>query len=175
MSPRTILIEERQQTKAMKSGWFQWRTRPSTPHPGQEFWSALHHKWPHKSLQSGSLMVLAVKPLKRELELLQAWTSSWFHRAKNCLGIWMNKWSYMQKCLYSKQPQSKSKIVTIQVAGKKLQEISWNQQENQRRLFCRRVFLQAIAGGRRKTHQVYRKSLSSQPGRIMNVLFPLPF
>ena len=35
----------------------------------------------------------------------------------------MNKWSYMQKCLYSKQPQSKSKIVTIQAAGKKLQEI----------------------------------------------------
>ena len=39
---------------------------------GQEFWSALHHKWPHKSLQSGSIMVLAVKPVKRELELLQA-------------------------------------------------------------------------------------------------------
>ena len=133
------------------------------------------HKWPHKSLQSGSLMVLAVKPLKRELELLQAWTSSWFHRAKNCLGIWMNKWSYMQKCLYSKQPRSKSKIVTIQAAGKKLQEISWNQQENQRRLFCRIVFLQEIAGGCKQTHQVYRKSLSSQPGRIMNALFPLPF
>ena len=83
------------QTKAMKSGWFQWRTRPSTPHPGQEFWSALHHKWPHKSLQSGSLMVLAVKPLKRELELLlskhephrsfivprTAWGSGWISEA----------------------------------------------------------------------------------------------
>ena len=67
----------------------------------------------------------------------------------------MNKWSYMQKCLYSKQPRSKSKIVTIQAAGKKLQEISWNQQENQRRLFCRRVFLQEITGGCRKTRQVF--------------------
>ena len=150
------------------------QTLHSAPYLAKSF-GALHHKWPHKSLQSGSLMVLAVKPLKRELGLLQAWTSLWFHRAKNCLGIWMNKWSYMQKCLYSKQPQSKSKIVTIQVAGNKLQEISWNLQENQRRLFCRIVFLQEIAGGCRQTHQVYRNSLSSQPGRIMNVLFPLPF
>ena len=87
----------------------------------------------------------------------------------------LDKWSYMQKCFYSRQRQSKSKIVTIQVAGNKLQEISWNQHENQRRLFCRIVFLQEIAGGCRQTHQVYRKSLSSQPGRIMNVLFPLQF
>ena len=62
---------------------------------GQEFWSALHHKWPHKSLQSGSLMVVAVKPLKRELELLlskhephrsfivprTAWGSGWISEA----------------------------------------------------------------------------------------------
>ena len=84
------------QTKAMKSGWFQWRTRPSTPHPGQEFWSALHHKWPHKSLQSGSLMVLAVKPLKRELELLQAWASSWFHHVSSCQDAFTHRNFYTQ-------------------------------------------------------------------------------
>lgn len=84
---RTILIEE---SHAIWMISMKNQTLHSAPYLAKSF-GALHHKWPHKSLQSGSLMVLAVKPLKRELELLQAWTSSLFHRAKNCLGIWMNK------------------------------------------------------------------------------------
>ena len=72
-----------------------------------------------------------------------AWGSGWISEA-TCRNV-----------CNSKQPQSKSKIVTIQAAGKKLQEIPEISRKTQRRLFCRRVFLQEITGGCRKTRQVF--------------------
>ena len=53
----TILIEERQpQTKAMKSGWFQWSaTRPSTPHP----------IWLRVLERAASQMITQITPIRK--------------------------------------------------------------------------------------------------------------
>ena len=84
----------------------------------------------------------------------------------------------MQKCLYSKQPQSKSKIVTIQAAGKKLQEIPEISRKTSGDFSAGEFFCRKLQVDAEKPVRVFRKSLPSQPGRItgiMNVLFPLQF
>ena len=121
----------------------------TTPHPGQEFWSALHSDHTNHSNQgvSWSLPWNLWKE-SQESELLLSMQLSMNLIVVSCqVLVDLDEWSYMQKCSYSKHNPRWSH------SNLKKVEISWNQQDKKR--LCRRLFFG------------FRKSLPWQPGRII--------